>query len=179
MQFHVAGLVNLTGSLPGLLGDLAKTGGSLEDYTAAPEVSEMCTFLGHVTNPEEVLRNGALLIKPLREDNPWGRDILKAMAAGNPVLASGSFERFAETSVTGYLNLHDKNFNAVQVAQELSALVIDRNPLERMGLATQERVCLLCSGPDQAEMLMSVRDNALQKRNEMSTCPHGQVRRRY
>ena len=40
----------------------------------------MIRFMGHVKNPEKFIKESDILIRPTRENNPWGRDILEAMA---------------------------------------------------------------------------------------------------
>jgi glycosyltransferase involved in cell wall biosynthesis len=158
--FVVAGDMMLRGTLPGELGTLARKGGTLADYASARGVSPWFRFLGHVNNPESVLAACDLLAKPTREDNPWGRDILEAMAAGRAAASVGSYDRFVEDGVTGILM---RDFTAEAFADRLQALSGDRGELARLGRAARERVRELCDGPSSAAQLFALWRDAAQR----------------
>jgi glycosyltransferase involved in cell wall biosynthesis len=139
--FVVAGDITLQGSLPGLLGKISAEGGTLADYARARGVADQFCFLGYVSEPESVLAAGHVLLKPTRRDDPWGRDILEAMAAGLPVASVGRYERFVETGQTGLLQPH---FDASELANWLVKLAVDRPALERLGRNASERAKRLC-----------------------------------
>ena len=101
----------------------------------------MFLFLGHVGNPEQVLAGCDLLIKPTREANPWGRDILEGLAAGKPVLTIGTYDQFVEDGVTGLLQA---TFDAGSMADAIVALAGDRERGRRLGAAGRARVANLC-----------------------------------
>lgn len=153
----VAGNMKLPGSLPGMLGEIARRGGDLADYAAARGVAEMFRFLGHVADPESVLAGCDLAVRPTREANPWGRDVLEAMAYGRPVLSVGSYSRFVETGVTGILQAE---FGPPQWVDDILALAQDR--IVRMGRAAQECVFELCNGPARAADLTRLWEQAKQ-----------------
>lgn len=145
--FVVAGNMKLPASSAGALGELARRGGDLADYAAARGVAEMFCFLGHVPDPESVLAASDLVVRPSRQGDPWGRDVLEAMAFGRPVLSVGTFARFIETGVTGILH---PEFDASQWADDILALVQDRDRITRLGRAAQDRVLQLCNGAARA-----------------------------
>jgi glycosyltransferase involved in cell wall biosynthesis len=151
--FVMAGDMALTGSLPGALGRLARVGGTLADYAARRGVAGMFRFLGHVTNPEAVLAACDALAKPTREANPWGRDIIEALAAGRPVLTVGHYDRFVETGATGVLQAE---FDAWALAGAISALADDRAECARLGAEGRARVARLCDPAARAADLASV-----------------------
>lgn len=150
VRFVVAGATKLSGSLPGRLGELAAKGGSLKDYADDRGVCDMFVFLGHVDNPESVLSACHALVKPSREDNPWGRDILEALSFGLPVLACGSYEKFVEPGVSGYLYPHDDRFNPDRVAADIATLASDSELAHRMSAAARDKVIAECNGPSRA-----------------------------
>ena len=157
--FVVAGNMILSGTLPGELGRLSRVGGTLADYAATSGVADMFLFLGHVAMPEAVLAGCDLLLKPTREDNPWGRDILEAMAAGKPVVSVGRYARFVETGVTGVLL---NPFSADDAADALLKLDADRPAARRLGDNAMRRVAQLCNGSARASELLAVwRDAAM------------------
>ena len=150
--FVMAGNMKLPQSLPGLLGETARAGGDLAAYAARMGVADMMLFLGHVPDPEAVLAASDLLIKPTREDNPWGRDIIEAMAAGRPVLSVGSYDRFVQDGETGILQA---SFDADALAARIVALADDRAAIMRMGEAARQRTAQLCDGRARAADLLA------------------------
>lgn len=160
--FVVAGNMALTRSLPGELGAVARRGGTLVDYAKARGVEDMFLFLGHVKTPEAVLAACDALAKPTRENNPWGRDILEALAAGLPVFSVGRDETFVETGITGFLQ---PEFDRDALADEIVRLADDRGACVRMGAAGRERVLKLCDGPARAADLLEVWQSTANKNN--------------
>lgn len=151
--FVVAGDMTLPRSLPGGLGRVARRGGTLADWAAERAVADMFVFVGHVVEPERVLAACHMLAKPTREANPWGRDIIEAMAAGTPVASCGSYCCFVEDSVTGVLQ---PEFDVLALTERLIALADDRTACEALGKRARERVRRLCDGPARAAELAAV-----------------------
>jgi len=150
--FAIAGDMKLTGSWRGPLSRVAARGGSLEDAAREMGLREMFVFLGHVSEPERVLASADLLIKPTRDGNPWGRDIIEAMAAGVPVVSFGSDATFVESGVTGILR---QDFRAGWVADDIIGLADHPVELQDMGQRAKDRVFRLCNGPDRARELVT------------------------
>ncbi|MFN0043917.1 MAG: glycosyltransferase family 4 protein [Alphaproteobacteria bacterium] len=151
--FVVAGRMALTRSLPGLLGKIGRRGGTLADAAEARGLGGYFRFLGHIEDPDRVLALCAALIKPTREANPWGRDVIEALAAGRAVLSCGTDSTFVETGVTGYLQ---ERFDAAAMAREIMRLADDRESLRRMGEMGKARVASLCDGPARARDLLDL-----------------------
>jgi glycosyltransferase involved in cell wall biosynthesis len=151
--FVVAGSMKLPGGLSGEIGRVARAGGSLPDYAKARGVSDMFVFLGHVSNPEATLAGCDALFKPTRNADPWGRDIIEALAAGKPVITLGRYNRFVEDGVTGVLK---PTFDAPPLAREIARLADDRALCRRLGRAGRDRVATLCNGPARAGELLTV-----------------------
>jgi len=151
--FVVAGDMRLRGSLPGQLGAISRQGGSLADHAAAKGVGDMFLFLGHVSEPERVLAGCQLLARLSRENNPWGRDVIEALGAGRPVIATGAYDRFVESGVTGILL---PTYSADDVAENLARFADDRALLGRLGAAGRDRIEKLCNGPARAADLAAI-----------------------
>ncbi|NJM84390.1 MAG: glycosyltransferase family 4 protein, partial [Tabrizicola sp.] len=83
----------------------------------------MFLFLGHVAEPETVLAACDVVVKPTREENPWGRDILEGLGAGKPVISIGRYDTFVETDATGFLM---PDYDAGKLADVLLRLDADR-----------------------------------------------------
>ena len=132
-------------------------GGLLVEQARAAGVADCFLFLGHVEAPEPVLAGLDLLIKPTREANPWGRDIIEAMAARVPVMSFGTDTTFVETGATGWLF---DDFDAEQTASALIAASRDRPLCTRLGGQARARVAVLCDPIRQAAALTEIWDQA-------------------
>lgn len=66
-------------------------------------VERMVRLPGHVDRPEAALAAASALMQVRRRANPWGREIMEAMAAGLPVLAVGAYQGFVEHGRGGLL----------------------------------------------------------------------------
>jgi glycosyltransferase involved in cell wall biosynthesis len=149
--FIIAGDVVLSKSLPGQLGSIAKNGGNLSDYAYEMGVEKMFLFLGHVTDPERVLSGCDVLIRPSREYNPWGRDVLEALSLGLPVIATGTYNKFVEDKITGFLL---DEFDSQKVAKYIVELSKNKEMVEQIGNQGRNRVQELCNGTDRAQDLL-------------------------
>ncbi len=161
--FVVAGNMALRASLPGQLGDVARAGGTLADYAKVRGVADMLLFLGHVAEPEPVLQACDLLLKPTREDNPWGRDIIEALAAGKPVISIGRYARFVETDKTGVLM---PTYSAEGMADHILRLDADREFGSQLGKNAAARIAKLCDGPSRAADLVNLWRDAISARRK-------------
>jgi glycosyltransferase involved in cell wall biosynthesis len=151
--FVVAGDMTLRGSLPGELGRIARAGGTLADYVDACGLGDFFHFLGHVAAPEGVLKACDVLLRPSRDNAPWGRDVLEALGMGRPVVSIGQYDRFIETGVTGFLLAE---YSADRIADILVELGQNRHEIARLGDNARARVASLCSGSARAGDLISV-----------------------
>ena len=159
--FAVAGDMALSSSLPGDLGETARRGGDLGDYALDRGVGDMFLFLGHVPDPERVLSACDVLVKPTRESNPWGRDILEAMAMAKPVISCGTYNAFVINSETGYLL---KEYKAAEFADRITELADDPKRVGAMGAKAREIVREKCHGPDKAAELTRIWKSAVNGR---------------
>lgn len=153
VRFLVAGHQALSGKWPGLESEVAGGATTLEHIAQSRGLADYFDFRGHVPDPENVLMQSHLLIKPTRENNPWGRDIIEAMAAGRPVISVGHDKSFVETDETGLLQ---PEFDADGVADYLIGLSKQPQRLALMGKAAQERVRRLCDPAARASDLAAV-----------------------
>ncbi len=161
--FVVGGDMQLRGHLEGPLKAARRRGGTFVEYADECGVGDMFLFLGHVTPPESLLAGCDVLAKPTRLNNPWGRDILEAMAFSKPVISIGSYDRFVEDRVTGFLM---RGFDPGAWADRLLALHLDRALCQRLGAAGSSRVATLCDGPARAADLLSLWQDAAAARND-------------
>jgi glycosyltransferase involved in cell wall biosynthesis len=159
--FVMVGNMALRESLPGELGRVARAGGTLADYAKVRGVVDMFLFLGHVAAPEPVLQACDVLLKPTREDNPWGRDILEALAFGKPVISVGRYERFVENGKTGVLM---PAYSAEGMADHILRFDADRSLVESLGHNARAHIAELCDGPRRAVDLVKLWREAISSR---------------
>ena len=146
-------LQTLQKNLPGRLGELGLKGATLADYANECGVVDSFLFLGHVPDPENVLFSCDVLVKPTREDNPWGRDIIESLHFGRPVITIGTWGVFVINGETGLL--HAK-FDAAAMAEDIIKLSDDRILCKSIGTAGQTLIANLCSPKERAADLLGV-----------------------
>lgn len=147
IKFRVLGENVITGGGSDILRNLARRKATLQDFAGIMGVGHLLECPGHVSNVAEELTEADVLIKPTREDNPWGRDIIEAMAAGLPVISVGTDPLFVETGVTGLLQ---SEFDARKVAQQILDWSHKRQTLKQLSRNAKARVAELCNSRNQA-----------------------------
>jgi len=148
--FAIAGDMRVTGAPEGKLAAVARQNGTLKDYARDEGVAHRFKFFGHISNPEDLLSKSHALLKPTRENNPWGRDILEALAHSVPVASVGIYDRFVETGETGLLQ---KTFDPDELALWLMHLSTDPAEGNRLGENARTRIQRLCDPTAQAAAL--------------------------
>lgn len=89
------------------------------------------SFLGH-QEPEAVLDECDTMIKLHRTRNPWGRNVIEAMMSGRPVISLGTYQKFVEDGINGYLL---PEFDAGKIAEKIYYLSSHPDVVRRMGEA--------------------------------------------
>lgn len=108
----------------------------MEARIGRENLSHRIAMRGYTTEPMEVMRSALALIRPSREEDPWGRDVIEAAASGLPVVASGTFDGVVANGHTGYLL---SPFDPMQAAGHLVDLTANRKTWTRMSAAAQAR----------------------------------------
>ncbi len=150
--FVVAGNMTIRTDMSMRLPSGSMGASSLPELVMARGLGDCFCFLGHVSDPERVLSVGDVLVKPTRENNPWGRDILEAMAYGLPVASVGTYSRFVETDKTGLLQAQ---FDAAGVAEFLVAMASRPDERRAIGREGRKRIAELNDPVRQARILVS------------------------
>ena len=120
---------------------------------AALGLGDMFLFPGHVAEPERALASGDALIKLTRQANPWGRDIMEALAAGLPVVTLGTYQTYVENGVNGYV---EPKFDPAHVADFLIRLRDDGALRDRMRAANVAKAEALFGGRAQARKVEAI-----------------------
>lgn len=108
---------------------------AMERRIVAEGLSSRIELRGHTAKPEDVLAGAFALVRPSRENDPWGRDVIEAARAGVPVLATGDYEGVVRDGETGYLF---GEFDATVKATRLTALHEDRALWQRLSDAAAQ-----------------------------------------
>jgi glycosyltransferase involved in cell wall biosynthesis len=131
-----------------------------EDYAkeiqrqiAEERLNEYFLFLGHLADPGPILAKCHMLIRPSREYNPWGRDVIEALALGKPVVAIGSYDKFVEDGVNGFLF---PEFDAEAIAQKIIYLSAHPEIVDSMKAANIEKARRLFDGPTNAAKIEAI-----------------------
>ena len=161
IRLVVAGDMRMRGRLPRDLKAADPAATSLDQIAKARGLDDVTLFLGHVAEPERVLAAAHALIRPSRGNDPWGRDVLEALAASKPVIATGRYDRFVETGATGVLL---PQYSAGAAADAIIRLADDSPLAAALGGFGRARVLSWCdSGARAADLLGVWRDAASQR----------------
>jgi len=117
------------------------------------QLADRIVLRGFTAEPMPIMAEALALIRPSRDDDPWGRDVIEATAAGLPVLATGSFEGVVRNGETGFLL---PTFDAAVVAKRLVMLLEDRAGWKKMSDAAARWGAERFSGREQAVRFASV-----------------------
>jgi len=112
----------------------------LRKKVSSPELGGSVVLEGHTTRPESALAAGHMLLQTRRKANPWGREIIEAMALGLPVIAVGSYQGFVQHGETGFLV---PDFQPERIADYVVRLRDDNDLRHKMGAAAARRAAKL------------------------------------
>lgn len=97
-------------------------------------LSDRIDIRGYTTDPMAAMAGAVALIRPSRDNDPWGRDVIEATRAGLPVIAAGSFRGVVQPGETGYLL---DPFEPATVAAHLTDLIAKPELWKGMSAAAQ------------------------------------------
>ena len=109
-------------------------------------------FLGQLKYPSEFLQNINVLLKPTRQNNPWGRDILEALSHGKPAISIGKYDKFIENNVTGFLQ---RNYNAKEIANWIIDLAANKTQQKHFRNECKKKVSSLCAPSKVAKEILN------------------------
>lgn len=125
-------------------------GKSLSDSARDAGLERFFRFMGHQANPDPFLKAADVVVRVSRDNDPWGRDVIEALYYGKPVLATGSYDKFVESGVNGFLF---PSFDAALVAEKLIALAKCPDEIQKMGEKNREKARRLFHGPTNAAIV--------------------------
>jgi glycosyltransferase involved in cell wall biosynthesis len=135
-----------------------KTLERLRNQVEAANLEPWIKYCGRTEDPRNALAMADLLLWPSRENNPWGRSILEAMAQGVPVMAVGKYDKFVSSGETGYLFDH---WDPDVWAKTIKKLEANRSQLTVLSRNATAKVAGLCDPDRYAEQMMQIYDRLL------------------
>ena len=132
----------------------------MERRIAQANLGHRIVLRGYTSEPESVLAKALALVRPSREDDPWGRDVIEATVFGVPVLATGRYQGVVEDGVTGFLY---NPFDAEEIAARLVELAADPALWSRLSTAAGEKGRRLFSGAEQVATVTEVFEKLVAK----------------
>ncbi|GAB1360388.1 hypothetical protein MASR1M31_21930 [Porphyromonadaceae bacterium] len=95
----------------------------------------------HTENALSILNQCDVIVRLGESSDPWGRDIIEAMAMKKPIVATGDSEFYIKNHQTGWL----VNYNDIPATlTALKSLLTDPHARTSMGQAGYERIIALC-----------------------------------
>ncbi|MEM4260504.1 MAG: glycosyltransferase family 4 protein [Candidatus Woesearchaeota archaeon] len=67
------------------------------------ELSDSIILVPYTNNPLNYISDLDIVVRPSLQADPWGRDIIEAMALSKPIVATGNSEFYIENNKTGFL----------------------------------------------------------------------------
>ncbi len=130
----------------------------IEKQAETDGIADYFVFMGHQSPPDPFCQQAHILIRPSRLDDPWGRDIIEAMAYGKPVLATGIYDNFVQNGVNGYLF---PEFDAKKIGEKIIYLSEHPKVVEKMRKENIEKAKRLFDGPTNAAKVAAIYDSIL------------------
>jgi glycosyltransferase involved in cell wall biosynthesis len=122
--------------------NLKDYGKELEDFISKHKLKHYITFLPYTRNVLKYLNNMDIVVRPADTADPWGRDIIEAMALGKPVVATGSSEFYIENGKNGYLVPPN---DPEALANKIISLVSSKSLRIEFGNKSYKKVKFMCN----------------------------------
>jgi glycosyltransferase involved in cell wall biosynthesis len=113
----------------------------VDNYIEKNELSPYIIKIGSIYNVYEILSDIDIVVRPSLGADPWGRDIIEAMAFRKPVVATGKSEFYIENNVTGFLVPPKK---PELLAEKIELLINDPERRLLFGKKGYEKVKSMC-----------------------------------
>ena len=88
-----------------------------------------------------ILNEVDIYVRPSLAGDPWGRDVIEAMAFGKPIVATGSSKFFIEDGVNGFLV---EPQDCTSLAEKILDLVQNENLRKEIGRRNKEKIKEMC-----------------------------------
>jgi glycosyltransferase involved in cell wall biosynthesis len=134
--------------------------GRLQQRIDEEGLRERIVLCGHTSDPMRAMSGALALLRPSRGNDPWGRDVIEAAAAGVPVLATGSYEGIVRHGDTGFLF---PQFDMDAMARRLIELLESPGLWQKLSAAAAARAREHFSGGAQVRRFTEIVERAVCK----------------
>jgi glycosyltransferase involved in cell wall biosynthesis len=135
---------------------------NINKYIIKNKLSHKVQLIEQTNSVYGFLNSLDIYIRPSNAGDPWGRDIIEAMAMGKVIIATGNSEFFIENGKTGYLI---PPFQPTILADKITDLI--NNPIRRrdFGEAGYKKIRLMCDLNNYGKSLYELYKNLLIYKN--------------
>jgi glycosyltransferase involved in cell wall biosynthesis len=129
------------------------------------------TIMDHRRDVWRILSASDIVVRTSRLNDPWGRDIIESMAVGRPIVATGTYDRFLENGVNGFLVPPQRTEEETikEISEKLLILIRDRELRESMGKNNVIKGRILFDPQKYALSMDEIYKSALDKKLKLST----------
>jgi len=113
---------------------------TIQNYIQVNNISRYIKLLPYTLNVFDVLKAMDIVVRPSLSADPWGRDVIEAMALGKPTVATGTSEFYIENGVTGYLVPPQPQL----LAEKILELITDPDKRKLFGQKGYSKVREMC-----------------------------------
>jgi glycosyltransferase involved in cell wall biosynthesis len=110
-------------------------------YLKKKKLEKHVLLIPYTNNVFQILQAVDIVVRPSKSADPWGRDIIEAMAFGKPVIATGTSEFFIKNKITGYLVPPE---SPEKLAECLNSLILSPDLRQIMGTAGHNIIREMC-----------------------------------
>jgi glycosyltransferase involved in cell wall biosynthesis len=98
-------------------------------------LQEYITIVEHRRDVWGILSASDIVLRTSWLNDPWCRDVMEAMVVGRPIVATGTYDRFLENGVNGFLVPPQRTEEETikEISERLLILIHDRELRESMG----------------------------------------------
>ena len=114
---------------------------TINNYIADNNLGEHIKLIPPTNDILNILKEIDIFVRPSLSGDPWGRDIIEAMAMGKPVVATGDSEFFVENGKTGFLVPPQ---NPEKLSDKISELINDPEKRDIFGKRGHEKIKKMC-----------------------------------
>ena len=116
---------------------------AMHSYIQKNSLADFVRLIPFTSNVLSILKDMDIVVRPSLTGDPWGRDIIEAMALGKPIIATGSSDFFVENGITGYLTPVEDYESMANRIEELISSAEFRESLGQSGRKAAKEKCNL------------------------------------
>ncbi|MBA2613511.1 MAG: glycosyltransferase family 4 protein [Bacteroidetes bacterium] len=113
----------------------------VKKYIKENKLDQYLTLLPYTQNILEIIKDMDIIVRPSLSGDPWGRDIIEAMALSRPIVATGNSTFFIRDGISGFLTPPK---DPEQLAKKISELINNEDRRKQFGNKGFEIIKQMC-----------------------------------